>query len=79
VTSIATDATDDAGSVVLLLGTVKFAMADLAAVLASLVLIVTQCPVQGRELTELVTLELILPFRYGSSLSTVSYVFIVRF
>lgn len=45
---IATDAADDAGRVVGLVGTVILAVSDAATVLAGLVLIVTQGTVQGR-------------------------------
>ena len=46
--SIATDAADDAGRVVGLVGTVVLAMSDAATILASLVLVVTQGTVQCR-------------------------------
>ncbi len=43
-------------------------MANFAAILAGLVLIVTKGTVEGGEFTELVALEFILSFRNGSSL-----------
>ena len=61
-TRVTTDATDDAGSVVLLLRAVVLAMTDLATVLASLVLVVSEGTVEGGEFSELVTLEFVLTF-----------------
>lgn len=58
--SIAANTTDDVGRKVLLLRTVIFAMTDLAAVLACLVLVVTQSTVQGGKLTKLIALQFIL-------------------
>lgn len=60
VAGIAADAADDVGSEVLPLGTVVLAVSDLPAVLASLVLIVTQRAVQGSKLAELVPLQFVL-------------------
>jgi hypothetical protein len=68
VTSLSTDAADDARSEVLLLRAVVFAMADLAAVLAGLVLVVTKGTVESGKLTKLVTLELVLALGNRSSL-----------
>jgi hypothetical protein len=68
--SIAADSADDVGCEVLLLRAIVLAMSDLSAVLASLVLIITECTVQGGELTKLVALELVLSFWNGSSLRT---------
>lgn len=68
VSSITTGAANNTGSVVLFLGAVILAVADLTAVLASLVLVVTEGTVQGSKLTELVTLELVLTFGNRSSL-----------
>lgn len=68
VTGVAADTADDVGSVVLLLGTVVLAVTNLATVLACLVLVVTQGSVQGRKLTQLVALELVLAFGDGGSL-----------
>lgn len=65
---VTTDTADDVGREVLLLRTVVLAMTDLAAVLACLVLVVTQGTVQGSKLTQLVTLELVLAFRNRCSL-----------
>ncbi len=62
VTGITTDATDYVGRVVLPLRALKLAVADLAAVLAGLVLIVSKGTVQGCQFAELVPLELILTF-----------------
>jgi hypothetical protein len=67
-TSLTTDATDDAGREVLLLGAVVLAMANLSAVLAGLVLVVAKGTVEGGKLTKLVALEFVLAFRDRSSL-----------
>jgi hypothetical protein len=72
VAGVATHAADDAGGVVLALGAVVLPVADLAAVLACLVLVVTEGTVEGGELAKLVTLELVLAFGDGSRLSHVS-------
>jgi hypothetical protein len=53
---IATDATDDVGGKVTLLGTVVLAMSDLATVLASLILIITEGTVESSQLSQLVSL-----------------------
>lgn len=68
-TSLTTDATDDAGSEVLLLWTIVLAMANLSAVLTGLVLVVTKGTVEGGKLAELVALELVLAFGDGSRLN----------
>lgn len=68
VAGIATDTTDDASRIVLLLRAVVLAVTDLAAVLASLVLIVTKGTVEGSELTQLVAFELVLALGNGGSL-----------
>ena len=68
-TSLTTDATDDAGSEVLLLWTIVLAMANLSAVLTGLVLVVTKGTVEGGKLAELVALELVLAFGDGSGLN----------
>jgi hypothetical protein len=68
VASVTADTADDVGSVVLLLRAIILAMTDLATVLASLVLIVTEGAVQSGKLTKLVTLELVLSFWNGGSL-----------
>lgn len=68
-TSLSTNAADDASSVILLLRAVVLSMADLTTVLAGLILIVSECTIQGGEFTELVALELVLTFGDGSSLS----------
>lgn len=62
VACIATHTTDDASSEVLLLRTVVLAMTNLATILASLVLIITQSSVESSKLTKLITLELVLAF-----------------
>lgn len=72
--SLATDTTNDAGSVVLFLRAVVLAMSDLAAVLAGLVLIVSEGTVERGKLTELVALQLVLAFGDGSSLNLISHV-----
>lgn len=59
-TSVTTDTADNIGCVVLLFGTVVLSMTDLAAVLASLVLVVTQGSVESGKLAKLVSLELVL-------------------
>lgn len=69
VAGVATDAADDAGGVVLALGTVVLAVTDLAAVLAGLVLVVAEGTVEGGELTKLVSLELVLTFGDGGGLA----------
>lgn len=69
VTRVTADATDDAGSVVLLLRTVVLAMTDLTTVLASLVLVVSERTVECGEFSELVSLEFVLAFRNRCSLN----------
>ena len=87
-TRVATDATDDISCEVTLLGTVVFTMPDLTAftfisidplmgeatltILTSLILIVTKSTVEGREFTELVTLQLVLTFGDRCSLVSIS-------
>lgn len=71
-TSVATDATDNARSVVLFLRAVVLAVTDLATVLASLVLVVSEGTVECGEFSELVSLEFVLAFRNGRSLDSVS-------
>jgi hypothetical protein len=68
VTRVTTDATDDTGSVILLLRAVVLAVANLATVLASLVLVVSEGTVEGGEFSELVTLEFVLTFGNRCSL-----------
>lgn len=70
--SIAANTANDASGVVLLLGAVVLAVTDLAAVLASLVLVITEGTVESSQLAQLVTLEFILAFGDGSSLLHVS-------
>jgi hypothetical protein len=61
-TGVPTDTTDDVCREVLGLGTVVFAMTDLSAILAGLVLVVTKGTVESCELTKLISLQLILSF-----------------
>lgn len=68
VPSVTTNATNDTSGVVLLLRTVVLAVADLAAILASLVLVISKGTVQRGQLTQLVALELVLAFGDGSGL-----------
>lgn len=68
VAGITTNATDDACRKVLSLRAVVFTMANLTTVLTSLVLIVSKGSVERRELSKLVTLELVLAFRDRSGL-----------
>lgn len=67
-TSIATDTANDVGCEVLSLGAIVFPVTDHTAVLAGLVLVVTQGTVEGRKLAQLVALELVLTFGNGSGL-----------
>ena len=66
--SLSTDTANDAGSVVLLLGTVVLAMTDLTTILAGLIFVVAESTVERGELAKLVTLEFILAFGDGSGL-----------
>jgi hypothetical protein len=68
VTSVTAHTADDVGSVVLGVGAVVLAVADFTAVLASLILVVTEGTVECGELTQLVALELVLAFGDGGSL-----------
>lgn len=68
VAGIATHAANDTSGEVLLLRAVVLAVADLAAILAGLVLIVTEGSVQSSQLTKLVTLQFVLALGNGSSL-----------
>lgn len=68
VPSAATDTTDNVRCEVTLFGTVILAVTDTAAVLTNLVLIVTESTVEGGQLSELVTLVVVLTFRRGSRL-----------
>jgi hypothetical protein len=65
---VSTDTANDAGSEVLFLRAVVLAMTNLATVLASLVLIVSQGTVERGELSKLVALEFVLTFRNRCSL-----------
>lgn len=68
VACVTTDTADDASSVVLSLRAVVLAVANLATVLASLVLVISEGTVECGEFSELVALELVLAFRNRSSL-----------
>ena len=70
--SIPTNATDDICSEVACLGAIILTVTNLATVLASLVLIVTQRAVQSGEFAELIALELVLAFRDRGGLLKVS-------
>jgi hypothetical protein len=72
VTGLSTDATDDAGREILLLRAIVFTMTNLTAVLAGLVLVVTESTVESGELTKLVPLKFVLAFGDRGSLGTVS-------
>jgi hypothetical protein len=67
-TSVATDTANNVGSEVLGVRAVVLAVTNFAAVLASLVLVVTKGTVERGEFTQLVPLELVLAFRDGGSL-----------
>lgn len=67
VTSITADATDDISSKVALLRTIVFPVANLAAVLAGLVFVVTKSTVECGKLTKLIALQFVLAFWYGGS------------
>src|SRR5512142_206048 len=62
VASIATHSADDVGCVILPFRAVVLAVANLSTILAGLVLVVSQSPVEGSKLTELVTLQFVLAF-----------------
>jgi hypothetical protein len=68
VTSVTADTTDDVGGEVLGVRAVVLAVANFAAVLASLVFIVAEGTVECGEFTQLVALELVLTLRDGGSL-----------
>lgn len=70
--SIATDPTNDVGSVIALLWAVVFAMTNFSTVLASLILIITEGTVECSKFTELVALKFVLSFWNGRSLPYVS-------
>jgi hypothetical protein len=67
-TSVATDTANNVGSEVLGVRAVVLAVTNFAAVLASLVLVVTKGTVERGEFTQLVSLELVLAFGDGGSL-----------
>jgi hypothetical protein len=68
VASVAAHAADNASSVILSLGTVILAVANLPAVLAGLVLIISESTVERGKLSKLVSLEFVLSFGDGCSL-----------
>jgi hypothetical protein len=65
---ITTHTADDIVGIILALGTVILAVSNLATVLASLVLVVTESTVQSSKFSKLVSLELVLTFRNRGSL-----------
>jgi hypothetical protein len=67
-TSVATDTANNVGSEVLSVRAVVLAVTNFAAVLASLVLVVTKGTIERGEFTQLVSLELVLAFGDGGSL-----------
>jgi len=66
-TCVTADTTDDGGSVVALLRAIVFPVTDLTAVLTSLVLVITQSTIECSKLSKLITLQLVLALRDGSS------------
>lgn len=60
--SVTAHATDDVRSDVTLVRAIVLSVAELSAVLAGLVLVVTEGTVQGGELSKLATLEFVLSF-----------------
>lgn len=68
VSRVATNTTDDAGRVVLTLRAIVLAVTNLSAVLASLVLVVSQGTVESSQFSKLISLQFVLTFRNGSSL-----------
>jgi hypothetical protein len=73
VTSISADTADNTGGEVFGVRAVVLAVADLAAVLAGLVFVVTESTVERGELAQLVPLELVLAFGNRSSLGINQY------
>lgn len=76
--SIATNTADDAGCVVLALGAVVLAMANLSTILASLVLVVSEGTVEGGKFTKLVALEFVLSLWNGCGLESCQSGFVVQ-
>lgn len=68
VTSLTADAANNVGGKVSLFGAVVLAMADVAAVLANLVLVVAQGTVEHGELSQLSSLVIVVAFRSRSGL-----------
>ena len=69
VTCVTADTTNDARRKVLALWTIVLAVTDLTTVLTSLILVVSKGTVEGSQLTELVSLELVLTFGDRCSLN----------
>lgn len=65
---ISTNTADDVRGEIALLGAVEFSVSNLTAVLASLVLVITESTVESSKFTQLVTLQLVLTFWDGCSL-----------
>ena len=68
-TCVSTDATDNVGCEVALFWTIVLSVTNLTAVLASLILIVSESTVECCKLTKLIALELVLAFRNRGSLN----------
>lgn len=68
VTCVTADTANDARRKVLALWTIVLAVTDLTTVLTSLILVVSKGTVEGSQLTELVSLELVLTFGNRRSL-----------
>lgn len=66
--SIAANAANNICGEILGVGAVVLAVADFTAVLASLILVVTESTVKRGELTKLIALQLVLALRNGGSL-----------
>jgi hypothetical protein len=73
VARISTDAANDIGSEVLLLGAVVFPVTNLTTVLAGLILVIPESTVQRRKFTELVSLEFVLALGNRGSLGEVEH------
>jgi hypothetical protein len=69
-TSVAANTTDDVCREVAGLRAVILAVTNLAAILASLVLVITKSTIEGGKLAQLVALELVLAFGNGGSLDS---------
>jgi hypothetical protein len=69
VASAPANTTNDVSSKVALFGAVIFAMSDVAAVLADLVLVIAESAVEGSEFAELIAFVIVLAFGSGCSLA----------